>query len=141
LTPAPPLQHELRVLEDGKTLFEKDVAIPMRDGVRLYANVFRPVDKIAGETPSIIYFSPFGKHGAVPTAFFKNMGVDFDKLSKYTLWELPDPLVWAGKYGYSLIIVDTRATWWSEGEAAYYFSPEEGRDGFDIVEWVAKQPW
>lgn len=38
-------------------------------------------------------------------------------------------------------IIDARGTWWSEGEAAYYCSPGEGRDGYDIVEWVAKQYW
>ncbi|KAG5807193.1 hypothetical protein H9Q74_007897 [Fusarium xylarioides] len=45
------------------------------------------------------------------------------------------------EYQYSLLIVDARGTWWSEGEAAYYFSPEEGRDGYDIVEWVSHQSW
>lgn len=65
------------------------------------------------------------------------MGVDFSSLSSHTIWELPDPIKWCGEYKYSLLVVDARATWWSEGEAAYYFSPEEGRDGYDVVEWVA----
>ncbi|KAF5568407.1 family hydrolase [Fusarium phyllophilum] len=69
------------------------------------------------------------------------MGIDTSKQSEYTLWELPDPLVWCAEYQYSLLIVDARGTWWSEGEAAYYFSPEEGRDGYDIVEWVSHQSW
>ncbi|KAL9562749.1 hypothetical protein ACKAV7_013101 [Fusarium commune] len=141
VSPAPPLKHETRVLEDGNTVFEKDIPIPMRDGVKLYANLFRPVDRIAAQTPTIVLFSPFGKHGAIPPQLYKNMGVDTSKLSKYTMWELPDPYVWCGKFQYSLLVVDARGTWWSEGEAAYYFSPEEGRDGYDIVEWTAQQTW
>ena len=113
----------------------------MRDGVKIYANLFRPAESVAQKSPTIVMFSPFGKHGAVPPQLFQNMGVDFSKMSKHTLWELPDPLKWCGEYQYSLLVVDARATWWSEGDAAYYFSPEEGRDGYDIVEWVAKQPW
>lgn len=141
MRPPPPLGYAKQVLEDGSTVFEKDIAIPMRDGVKLYADLYRPVEDIARQTPTIVLFSPFGKHGAVPPNLFKDMGVDFSKLSKHTRWELPDPLVWCPRFGYSLLIVDARGTWWSEGEAAYYFSPEEGRDGYDIIEWIAQQPW
>jgi predicted acyl esterase len=111
---APPLGYERRVLEDGQTILEKDIAIPMRDEIKLYADLYRPVDSIAEKTPTIVLFSPFGKHGAVPPEMFKNMGVDFGRLSKYTRWELPDPLTWCPEYGYSLLIVDARATWQSE---------------------------
>ncbi|KEF54078.1 uncharacterized protein A1O9_09873 [Exophiala aquamarina CBS 119918] len=138
---APPLGYELRVLEDSKTIFEKDIAIQMRDGIRLYADLYRPIDSIAAKTPTLVLFFPFGKHGAVPAELFKNMGVDFSRLSKYTRWELPDPLKWCPEYQYSLLIVDARATWHSEGEIAYWFSPEEGRDGYEIVEWTAQQSW
>ncbi|KAJ5669498.1 hypothetical protein N7462_010568 [Penicillium macrosclerotiorum] len=141
LKPAPDLKYECSVLEDGKTLLEKDVAIPMRDGITLYANVYRPVVEVQGKTPTLVFFAPFGKHGAVPAALFQNMGVDFDKLSKYTQWELPDPILWCGKWGYSFVQVDPRGTWWSEGTEANYLSPEEGRDGYDVVEWVAQQQW
>ncbi|KAG6354048.1 hypothetical protein INS49_005019 [Diaporthe citri] len=77
---------------------------------------------------------------AVPRDKFQNMDVDFGKLSKYTTWELPDPLRWCGEFGFSMLSVDPRGTWWSEGDANH-LSPEEGRDGYDIVEWVAEQPY
>ena len=141
LTPAPDLKHEVIVLEGGRVLLEKDVPVPMRDGVTLYVDVYRPVPEVEAKTPSIVLFAPFGKHGAVPREKFKNMGVDFTKLSQYTLWELPDPIRWCGDWGYSYVSVDPRGTWWSEGETAHYLSPEEGRDGYDVVEWIAKQEW
>ncbi|RMJ18904.1 hypothetical protein CDV36_001416 [Fusarium kuroshium] len=141
LQPAPPLKHETILLEDGKTLFEKDIAIPMRDGTLLYADVYRPDPSIKAKTPTLVLFAPFGKHGAVPRERFQNMGVDFEKLSKHTHWELPDPLPWCGQWGYSFLVVDPRGTWWSEGDASHHISPEEGRDGYDIVEWASKQEW
>ncbi|KIX08709.1 uncharacterized protein Z518_03366 [Rhinocladiella mackenziei CBS 650.93] len=141
INPAPDLKHEMFELDGGKVIFEKDVAITMRDGVKLYADIYRPAARIAERTPSLVFWSPFGKHGAVPRALFKNMGVDFDKLSPYTFFELPDPFLWCSQYHYSFVRVDPRATWWSEGTEATYFSPQEGRDGYDVVEWAALQPW
>lgn len=140
MQPAPPLKHETVELEGGKVLFEKDIAITMRDGATLYADLYHPTPALADKTPTLIHFAPFGKHGAVPREKFQNMDVDFGKLSKYTKWELPDPLRWCGEFGFSLLSIDPRGTWWSEGEANH-LSPEEGRDGYDIVEWAAEQSW
>lgn len=120
-------------------IFEKDVTIKVRDGTTLYADVYRPSSEEV-KVPAIVLFAPFGKHGAVPRQRFQNMDVDFSKLSEHTKWELPDPLPWCGKWGFSFLVVDPRGTWWSEGEASY-LSPEEGRDGYDIVEWLAQRPW
>lgn len=138
---APPLQHETTLLEDGRTVLEKDIAVPMRDGVVLYADVYRPDASVAAQTPTLVLFAPFGKHGAVPREKFENMGVDFEKLSQYTHWELPDPLLWCGQWGFSFLLVDPRGTWWSQGRASNHISPEEGRDGYDVVEWAAQQDW
>ncbi|KAI5922120.1 Alpha/Beta hydrolase protein [Camillea tinctor] len=140
IRPAPPLKNERRKLEVGEVLFEKDVSIRMRDGITLYADVYRPASDPTAQVPSLVLFAPFGKHGAVPRERFENMAVDFSKLSRYTNWELPDPIPWCGEWGYSFVVVDPRGTWWSEGQANF-LSPEEGRDGYDIVEWIAQQPW
>lgn len=113
----------------------------MRDGVLLYADLYQPNPTLVEKSPTLVLFAPFGKHGAVPKERFQNMDVDFGKLSKYTHWELPDPLPWCGKWHYSLLLVDPRGTWWSEGMMSSFLSPEEGRDGYDIVEWAAQQPW
>lgn len=43
------------------TIFEKDVALPMRDGVKLYCDIFRPpTDE---KVPAILVWSPYGKSG------------------------------------------------------------------------------
>jgi putative CocE/NonD family hydrolase len=113
----------------------------MRDGVLLYADVYRPDPSLRTKTPTLVLFAPFGKHGAVPRERFQNMGVDFENLSQHTHWELPGPLPWYGEWGYSFLLVDPRGTWWSEGDASNHISPEEGRDGYDIVEWASQQEW
>ncbi|KPM41469.1 hypothetical protein AK830_g5099 [Neonectria ditissima] len=141
LQPAPPLKQETIKLDASDVLLQKDIPIKMRDGVTLYADLYQPSPDIATKSPTIVLFAPFGKHGAVPRERFQNMGVDWGKLSKYTKWELPDPLQWCGKWHFSLLCVDPRGTWWSEGTASNFLSSEEGRDGYDIVEWIAEQPW
>lgn len=134
LTPAPDLEHGMHVLDGRRVVLEKDVGIPMRDGITLYAHIYRPHPSLGERSLSIISFAPFGKRGAVPREKFRNIDVDFSRLSKYTYWELPDPIRWCGKWGYSFVSVDPRGMWWSEGDAAHYFSPEEDRDGYDVVE-------
>ena len=45
-----------------ETIYERDVEIPMRDGVVLRADVFRPADE-KGKVPAILPWSPYGKSG------------------------------------------------------------------------------
>jgi uncharacterized protein len=41
-------------------IIERDVAVPVRGGVTVYADVFRPADK--RPAPPLIAWSPYGKH-------------------------------------------------------------------------------
>jgi uncharacterized protein len=119
-------------------LIQKDVTIPLRDGTKLYANIYRPKGK-AG-IPAIICYAPFGKHGPVDMEkIFAGSGVPFDKISEETIFEVFDPMVWA-KDGYALVIVDGVGNWHSEGEVLF-FGPEEARAGYDVIEWAARQEW
>lgn len=43
------------------TIFEKDITLPMRDGAKLYADVFRP--ETSDKVPAILIWSPYGKTG------------------------------------------------------------------------------
>ena len=124
--------------EASGILIQKDVAITLRDGVKLYANVYRPKGRHG--LPVIICYAPFGKHPHIDMhTTFAGSGVPFEKLSDETLFEVFDPVKW-GQDGYALVIVDGRGNWSSEGEALF-FSPEEARCGYDVVEWAGTQPW
>jgi uncharacterized protein len=118
-------------------IIERDVAVTLRDGVKMYVDVYRPVD----ERPAapIIAWGPYGKHvpndpKRVPTA-----GLVPEHMSPITPFEGPDPVHWVPR-GYAVVTVNKRGTWYSEGQATY-LSPEEAEDFYDVIEWAGTAPW
>jgi hypothetical protein len=95
-------------------LYEAELKIPMRDGVRLAANIFRP--KGEGPWPVILFRTPYGKQG-------EKWGGGKDYASQ----------------GYVVVVQDCRGRGSSEGiwEPFRY----DAADGFDTQEWVGKQSW
>jgi predicted acyl esterase len=123
--------------EEGM-IIEHDVAVPMRDGKKIYIDVTRPEGK--EKVPALIAWSSYGKHRPFQYGYFyKEGGVRPEWYSKYTNFEAPDPLYWIPR-GYAIINVDPRGAWQSEGDAIYW-GHEEGRDGHDLVEWAGVQEW
>jgi uncharacterized protein len=124
-----------------------DVAVPMRDGIRLRVNVFRPDD--AERHPVLLCAHPYGKdqlplhhktrHGYRPTVQYHLMRSAPLTHSAWTSWEAPDPAHWL-KRGYVVINADLRGWGTSEGEPDV-LSEQEGLDIYDLVEWAAQQPW
>ena len=97
---------------------EEGVAVPMRDGVELRADVYRPDGD--GPVPALLSRTPY------------------DRTLRLTLAAALDPDA-AVEAGFALVCQDVRGQYGSDGE----FSPfrSEGPDGYDTVEWVAAQPW
>ena len=129
---------QVRSSIDAGMLIERDLSVPMRDGVKLYVDVFRPAG--GEQVPVLIAWGPYGKHS--PTNYarqFPESGVDTARLSPYTAFEAPDPAWWVAR-GYAVINVDTRGVWFSEGTATF-LSPEEGEDEYDMVEWAGTREW
>lgn len=95
---------------------ETDVAVPMRDGVVLRADVYRPAG--GGPFPVLVFRTPYGKHFAA-----KSDGVHLKAVAR----------------GYAVVMQDVRGRYASDG----YFDPyrQERKDGYDTIEWAAKQPW
>ncbi len=119
-------------------LAERDMEVPMRDGVKLYVDVYRPDS--AQKVPALVAWSPYGKHA--PSGyerFFRNGGVNPEWTSKYSAFEGPDPLYWAAR-GYAVVNVDTRGVWHSQGDATFW-NHAEGRDGHDLIEHLAALDW
>jgi predicted acyl esterase len=117
---------------------DRDVAVPMRDGVKLYVDVYRP--DAAQKVPALVAWSPYGKHAPGGyDRFFKQGGVKPEWTSKYSAFEGPDPLYWV-PHGYAVVNVDTRGVWHSEGEGTFW-NHAEGRDGHDLIEHLAVQDW
>jgi uncharacterized protein len=122
----------------GGMIIERDVPVPVRGGVTVYADVFRP----AGErpVPPLVAWSPYGK-GAGPQLpeRYPDGGVAAGQLSGYTAFESPDPVYWTAR-GYAVVNADMPGTWYSGGDATF-LSPEEALAGRDLIEWAGTQGW
>jgi len=132
---SPPVYR--RTVENGMVI-ERNVAVAMRDGIKIYIDVFRPADE--KPAPPLIAWGPYGKHGHTNYhEVFPNCGVKPETQSRYAAFEAPDPGYWVPQ-GYAVINVDIRGTWYSQGHATY-LSPEEAEDYYDLIEWAGTQPW
>jgi predicted acyl esterase len=140
---APP-KYSVQV--DGSMRIERDVAIALTDGTRIYADVYRPegVTKV----PVVLAWAPYGKHLSGLSQYAnipddmggRGCGVDPAWLSPYAGFEGPDPVAWIGA-GYAVVTVNPRATWWSEGDYASVWGEREAHDVVDVIKWAGTQPW
>src|SRR4051794_19796951 len=104
-----------RVAGQSPVRVDTGVAIPMRDGVMLRADLSRPPSE--GRFPVLVYRTPYSRVEAPP-----------------------DPLVLeAVRRGYAVLLQDVRGRYGSGGVFEPY--KQEGRDGYDTIEWAARQPW
>lgn len=115
----------------------QDVAVKLRDGTTIYVDIFLP--KNSGPVPIIASWSPFGKRPGEGFDEWQLMGVPPGTVSKSAKFESADPEYWC-HYGYGIANIDPRGIGHSEGDAVFMGS-QEGRDGYDFVEWCAAQPW
>lgn len=103
---------------------EEDVAVPMRDGVRLLADVYRPA--VEGAFPVLVSASPYPRQiqdlGA-PMGFIE-AGASSFFVSR----------------GYVHVIANLRGTGGSDGTFTL-FDQTERNDMHDLVEWAAQQHW
>ncbi|MEZ0121673.1 MAG: CocE/NonD family hydrolase [Candidatus Reddybacter sp.] len=100
-------------------IVDKNVDVPMRDGVILRADLYRPADD--GQYPVLVQRTPYNKEMWLITAS--------------TL----DPIR-AAAAGFVVVIQDVRSRWASEGGVFFPFRDEEP-DCADTVDWAAKQSW
>ena len=100
----------------ARVQIDRDVAIPMRDGVVLRADIYRPAG--GGSFPVLVFRTPYGKHYAADSDRIHLKAVD---------------------RGYAVVLQDVRGRYASDG----IFEPyrHEGEDGYDTIEWAAAQPW
>jgi predicted acyl esterase len=119
-------------------IIEYDVAVTMRDGIKIYMDLFRP--ETEGKYPVIIAWGPYGKHGRRHIyAMIGNTGLEDEDFNEYTAFEAPDPVYWC-RNGYIIINADPRGAWNSEGDLTY-MSPQEAEDCYDLIEWSGTQNW
>jgi predicted acyl esterase len=120
-------------------LIERNIAVPMRDGIRILVDLYRP-EGSAGERdlPVLLGWSPYGKH-SLSNRLWPEADVQEGWISQYTAFEAPDPLYWC-RHGYAVVYPDPRGTWYSEGEM-HHGGVAEGEDCYDLIEWAGTQCW
>ncbi len=121
-------------------VLDKDVAVTLRDGVTIYVDVFRPAG--AETVPVIVAWSPYGKsEGTAPSVagIFGLVGMDIGLRSGLEKFEGPDPAYWCA-HGYAVCNPDARGIADSDGDAVVW-DRQEGRDCYDLIEWLATQDW
>ena len=97
-----------------------NVQFRTRDGVTLAADLYLPAlngKAVDGSFPTLLERTPYLKDS-----------IRYARRGH-----------WYARRGYAVIINDVRGRGESEGE--WYPFAKEAPDGYDTVEWIAKQPW
>jgi uncharacterized protein len=115
LAQAPQVSHRAA---ESDVAVETDVLIPMRDGVRLAADIYRPAkdgQPVAGRFPTLLTRTPYNKSGSAGEGRY-----------------------YAAR-GYNVVANDVRGRFASQG--TWRLMADDPKDGFDVVEWIAAQRW
>lgn len=110
----------------------KDVMLPMRDGVKLATDIYYPAKdgaQVPGKFPVLVSRTPYGKN---PTPPPQGTMTPEQQLRE-------NPAAYFASRGYVVVLQDCRGRYNSEGK--FYLDINEGPDGYDTVEWAARQPW
>jgi putative CocE/NonD family hydrolase len=98
---------------------ERDVMMPLRDGVKVAADIYHPADggrPLEGRFPALLTRTPYSKGDG----------------------NSAEGLYYAAR-GYVVVANDTRGRYKSEG--TWRMMADDPADGYDVVEWIAAQPW
>lgn len=107
----------------------RDVMIPMRDGLRLAADVYVP-EGGEGRLPALLERTPYDRRG---TNHADRSAADSTPRSK------PEIAAEFARGGYAYVLVDCRGRYGSEGVFIKYAN--EAEDGFDVLAWLVRQDW
>ncbi len=110
-----------KALEKVATV-EQKMMVPMRDGIRLATDVYRP--KTGGKVPVIFSRTPYQMNGWVNGE---------ERTRSYET-----ALKWV-EAGYAYVEQNERGRYFSEGEWDIFGTPVT--DGYDALTWLAEQPW
>lgn len=108
----------LLLKDDTSIVVEKNVDVPMRDGVRLRGDIYFPETPGVNTFPCLVQRTPYDKN---------------------EVHKKPFPPMLAASLGFAVFVQDTRGRFASEGKFEPY--QNDADDGYDTIEWVAKQPW
>src|SRR5262245_60832343 len=104
-------------------IVERKVMMPMRDGVRLATDIYRPKNA-SGKVGTVFVKTPYN----------------------FNYWDVRNRVpadmsaaLTAVKRGYAYVVQNERGHFFSEGNYDILGPPRT--DGYDALDWIAKQPW
>jgi predicted acyl esterase len=127
-------------------IVERDLPVPMDDGLILRADTFRPAGP--GPFPVIMSIGPYGKSLPFQSEWFaarwERLLADHPEIADgsscaHMNWETVDPERWI-PHGYAVVRVDSRGAGRSPG-LLDLLSPRETRDCYLAIEWAGTQDW
>jgi len=113
-----PEREALAAKLESTAVIEQKVLVPMRDGIGLSTDVYRPKDA-AGPLPTIFWRTPY----------------NYNELSKRRLATVVESI----DRGFAFVIQNERGKFFSQGEWEILGHPRE--DGYDALTWIAAQEW
>jgi hypothetical protein len=132
--------YNARKLESDVRI-DHDVAITVRDGCQLYADIYRPTS--AEKVPVIISWSPYGKKYSALEMIFNVCTwaccLERGDVSGLEKFEGLDPAWWVAR-GYAIASVDARGAGNSDGDTSC-MGMQEAEDAHDVIEGLAKLAW
>ncbi len=96
--------------------------IPMPDGIRLAARLWRPASACDQPVPALLEYIPYRKHDMVRARDERNHP-------------------YFAAHGYACLRVDMRGSGDSDGTMPDMYSDAELSDARDVIDWIAAQPW
>lgn len=102
------------VAEPAPVHAELGVTIPMRDGVKLAVDIYRPEG--FGKWPTLLVRTPYSRKASSNVSYRAFV-----------------------KGGFAVAIEDVRGRFGSQGVAGSI--EQEGADGYDTIQWISDQPW
>lgn len=115
-----PIEIELSDLPCA--IIDEEIFIPMKDGTRLAARIWRPVSDQGARYPAILEYIPYRKRDGTRTR-------DEEQHS------------YLAGHGYVCARVDMRGSGDSDGVQLDEYLPVEQQDGLEVIDWLSKQAW
>ncbi len=113
-------------------VIERNIMVPMRDGVKLATDVYLPARDglvVPGKFPVLLQRTPYDK---IPRPIVPGQMTPEQVQRQHIAY-------YFASHGYAVVLQDCRGAFASEG--TFYLDTNEGPDGYDTLEWAARQPW
>lgn len=122
------------------------IYVPVGDGTKIALDIYRPaIDgrPVEARMPAVFEFTRYWRARALPDGRISNghFGMLEPGRSTGSVRDNPDYGAKLVEHGYVVIVGDNRGTGSSFGHSLAPLTLTEAQDAYDLIEWIAAQPW